>query len=1000
MREGGTDVTMRNTWPLRGALFTRTGRVLAALVIAVPVFFMARSMAEDYGIDAPRLALAMLACLAGGGMLQIGRAFVERKGRLLILIWTACGIALASLVPVVHDQYPEVKLIATGEHGALSDGTEVWAPDVVPGRVYFEGPGWERRENRVVSYAGQPNVAMLKGRWKAGDVVQLMKHPHSGIAILRIGDTEQRIDLFAPEQIAATFELPAPGASVPGVSRQVSRLLVVLLAAALGAAMVRWTAPGPVVLGGAAILGTAAALMVSDTSFPGDLELLAYGTGSLSRFEVDTGDGLFPFPIHDRRDRSAVEVSLPRAGQGAMRLEVEGGRLRPLNQLGPDTVGAAASARASALNLCATGATFEVFEHVDGDGAHALRLSANSGEAGAERRLVLTNDPGGKRYVVVRCDGAALSVTYSQAYLSISAWSSPHGRVKVVKALDDGGHQLPLLQVSSGNPRGFAPLRKGDTGYQRIELDRSGTGASFIQKVLAACLAFSIPLVAWVAAMNVRAARRNWHPGKRMLVAWLYLAPLGWIALCALIQWPGTVAWDAYSPFVQAQTGTITLWYGVGYPMITAAVLLLAEPSTIALLQCLAAALIVQFVMVHCVEDGTLTSGVAALACLCLPLTVIPFAATTYSRDALNGILLAAFGTMWMIFMWRLRQARPLDHRSAGTVMAVLAVCLVLLRVDNVIPLTVLVLAIPVLVPGSRVVTATYAGLLLLAVVVANPIAERVIVGKQGFSKDEKNRYVEASLVSPLVGFLADPAGRITPGTRQRLEHDLAQAVDVPASVREWTPYNVIWWHEQIETRPAPTDALIGSMRRDLIRAALDDPMRFLEMRSAVLASTLGHRWLTARGEAQTSGQEIEKFVDRLWMTASVDTVAMNRLLGLNLERRLSVPLSRAVFEWYARYATTLPQFVVCLVLVCLIRRVPLSGVMALALLARAGVFFAMAPADVFLYLFDMHFMGYLLVPLAALEWSRGRRGAFAGDDPACAAAGHKPIFRNDCPRY
>ncbi|WP_227459042.1 hypothetical protein [Cupriavidus pauculus] len=968
MLESAFDVTMRERWRMRA------GRFLAALVIAVPLFFMALSVTEVYGIDAPPLALAMLGCLAGGGMLLISRAFVERKGRLLILICSACGIGLASLVPVVHDRYPEVKLIATGEHAALSDGTEVWAPDVVPGRVYFEGPGWERRENSVVSYAGQPNVAVLKGLWNAGDIVRLMKHPHSGIAIVRIGDTEQRIDLYAPGQATASFELPAPGVNRFSVSRQLARLLVVFLAAAFGAVLGRWTAPGPVFLSAAAILGTAAALIVSDTSFPGDLELLAYGTGSLSRLEVDTGDGSFPFPIHDRHDRSSVEVSLPRSGQQTVRLGVAAGRLRPLNPLGPDTVGGAASVRASALNLCATGAAFEVFEHVDGDGPHALHVWSNSGKVSAEHQLVLKNDPGGKRYVVVRCTWPAVSVTYSQALLAISAWSFPHGRVKSVKALDDGGNQLPLLQVSSGNPLGFSQLRKGNTGYQRIKLDRSDTGASFIQKVLATCLAFALPLVAWVAVLNVRAARRNWRPGNRMLVAWLYLAPLGWVASCALIQWPGTVAWDAYSPFIQAQTGTITLWYGVGYPMITAAVLLLADPSTIALLQCLVAALIVQFVMVHCIEGGKVTSRVAALACLGLPLTVIPFAATTYSRDALNGILLAAFGTMWTIFMWRLRSTRPIDPRSAGSVIAALAICLVLLRVDNLIPVAVLVLAIPVLVPVRRIVTTTYAVLLMLAVALANPLAERVIMGKEGFSKDEKNRYVEASLVSPLVGFLADPAGRISPETRRRLEHDLAQAVDVPESVRKWTPYNVIWWHQQIETRPAPTDALIRNMRRDLVRAILDDPMRFLEMRSSVLASTLGHRWLTASGETATHVQEIEKFVDRVWMTASVDTVAMNRFLGLNLERRLSAPLSRAVFEWYARYATTLPQFLVCLILVCLIRRLPLAGVMALALLAHAGVFFALAPADVFLYLFDMHFMGYLLVPLAALEWWQGRQ--------------------------
>ncbi|WKZ85936.1 hypothetical protein N5B55_02975 [Ralstonia pickettii] len=964
----------RPRWRISHMLVANRRRcVLTGLAVAVSLYFVARSAVGMYELDVPQLALGLVAGVLGAGFVHVLKALSGGRALAVLALHGLCGLLLASMMPPVMDAYPTVEVVATGEHNPHAGGTEIWLPDVTPGRIYFEGPGWERRDNAVsVSYKDQPNRAVLRGKWRDGDVLRLAMHPYSGIAIVRMGTTEQRVDLFAEAQSVMAMDLPHPMSSTAGKMRRVLYGLIPLMALlSLGALLVSLPSRWQVVTTASVLLGTLTGIGVAGRSYPGTLELLAYGTGSVARLEVDAGSGPFALPLKEGAGGPSVELSAERGKGEAVYLRPESGYLRPVRPFdgvgkrGQDEVLSAGG------NVCAEGEGLQVFRHVASDG-QGIRVRIGI----TEGALVAPSDAAHGQvdgYVVAQCHANSVSVSYSRAFIRISPWEFPHSLIRSVRAQDTRGRELALLQLSVDSPVGYAPASELGRSHALLEINRRDTQAFFLQKIIAACLVGVLPFLALIAVGNFEVACRNWQHGSRHLVTWLYTAPMAWVLLTLVIQWPGTVGWDAYSPFIQAQTGTITLWYGIGYPMIVGALFLLMPPPLIGVWQCVIAALLIQWVTVRCVESGVAARRVGALACLLMPLTIVPFGATVHLRDAMNGVLVAAFGVLWA--------AGVLRHKARGdsatlpyrTVLGLLAVCLVLLRIDNIAFLAVIFIASPLLSSSGRRLVIVYSAITLVVTLLANPAAERVIFGKAGYPEGERNKYAEASLVGPLVGFLTNPDSQLSPAERGQIENDLSGLMDVRRAIDNWSVFHVIWWHQDQEGRQLPPAEAIRMLKKDLFRGALGDPLRFVEMRSAIFLSTLGHRWIPVRQSPAHAPESYGKFSDRVWMK-DTDTVVMNDLLGFTLETREFKMASRAILDFYGRYATTLPQFLLCVLLVGLIRVVPIAGVIALALLARAGVFFLLAPADVFLYLYDMHFLGFLLLPIAVCEWARQRR--------------------------
>ncbi|MGY8523768.1 hypothetical protein [Paracidovorax citrulli] len=947
------------------------GAALAALAIAAAVFFIARDLFKSHDVSVPRLAIGVVALLVGAGCAAAVRACRSWQHVLAIVVMGLCGAAIGTLLPPAPGQGQQVEVTATGERSPQGKGAEVWVADVVPGRVFVEGPGWERRDGRVsVSWQAQPSTAVLKGAWREGDVLRFNTHPLSGIAELRVAGHTERIDLYSPEPGSVAVALPPPTASPLRVAVQAA--LPALLLVALGGLLLYLPRPWPAMLLIGVVLGTGTLWLLRDRSYAGALELVAYGNGELARLEADIGNGIFEIPIGPAANTRSIEATLPHPGAETLHLRAGSGTLEPVRDLS-DSVPMLRSG-GEGEPLCEQGERVQLFRWT-GDRSGPLILD------GGGRRTSLSNTAGLAEgnplaWVVAVCDGASVRISATAAHINISPWQQPWWRLREIRAEDAAGQPLPLLQISGDRPSGFVPLAAASNGaYAPYHFARPDTRALVIEKVLAAALVALLPAILWLAGTNWAVFRRHWAPGTRLLALVCYAFPALWIGAAMAVLWPGTVGWDAYSPYIQMHSGTVTLWYGLGYPLIIAALSLLMEPALIAVAQCLIMALVVQAVTVRCLDARPGLRWVGLATCVAMPLTIVAWGATVHLRDAMNGTLMALFGIGWFYTMVDGRRWRRGRRGLALALLTLLALALVLIRIDNIVFLGVALAAVPLLARDARerrLRLLAFSAVALVLCLTVNAAMERAIYGSREGLQAEKNLYGQTAFISPLVGYLADPDSDLSAQDKAALRQDIAPLFDVDAAAGRWNPYHVIWWHEAILGKPTPSAEQIAALRSQYIRTMLQDPVRFVQMRGAMFLSTLGHKWIEVPPVSASPDRQV--LLDRINMPHDAETGAIAKLIGFDRALRPWPALSERLFRLTDAMATTLPQLVICLVMLFFVRRAPVAAVLALALLGRAAVFFFFAPTDVFLYLFDLHVLGFLLPGMAVYELSR-RRG-------------------------
>lgn len=945
------------------------GAALAALAIGAAVFFIARDLFKSHDVAVPRLAIGVVALLIGAGCAAAVRACRSWQHVLAIVVMGLCGAAIGTLLPPAPGQGQQVEVTATGERNPQGKGTEVWVADVVPGRVFVEGPGWERRDGRVsVSWQAQPSTAVLKGAWREGDVLRFNTHPLSGIAELRVAGHTERIDLYSPEPGSVAVALPPPAASPLRVAVQAA--LPALLLVALGGLLLYLPRPWPAMLLIGVVLGTGTLWLLRDRSYAGALELVAYGNGELARLEADIGNGIFEIPIGQAANTRSIEATLPHPGAETLHLRAGSGTLEPVRDLSEDNVPMLRSG-GEGEPLCEQGERVQLFRWT-GDRSGPLILD------GGGRRTSLSNTAGlaagnPLAWVVAVCDGASVRISATAAHVYIDPWAQPWWQLREVRAEDASGQPMPLLQLSGNRPDGFLGLAAASNGaYAPVLFERPASRALVIEKLLAAILVGLLPAMIWLALSNVAVLRRHWAPGTRLLALLCFALPPLWIGGTMAVLWPGTVGWDAYSPYIQMHAGTVTLWYGIGYPLVVGALALLMTPALIGVAQCIVMALVVQAVTVRCLDAKPRLRWVGLATCLALPLTIVAWGATVHLRDAMNGTLMALFGIGWFYTLVDGQRWRRGRRGLAFALLAALALGLVLMRIDNIVFVGVALLALPLLVRGMRRRLLAFSVAVVLLCLTVNGAMEHAVFGSREGLVAEKNFYRQTAFISPLVGYLADPDSRLPQQTREALARDLEPLFDLKAAVSHWKPYHVIWWHEAVAGKPTPSAEQIAALQRHYIRTALQDPLRFLQMRTAMFLSTLGHKWIAVPPVQASPGAQV--LLDRLTMPHDAQTGATARLIGFDPALRPWPSLSERLFRFTDAVATTLPQLAICIVLLFCVRLTPVAAVLALALLARASVFFFFAPADVFLYLFDLHVLGFLLPGMAVYELSR-RRG-------------------------
>ena len=128
------------------------------------------------------------------------------------LLWAvtagAVGALLVWAIPVPPAPVwtaHSVKIVATGQKSATSQGSEVWvyglfAPDgrcVVPATEFSKEGDWEVREGALVSRHRQPATLTWEGLGARDLQLRILSHPSSGIAKVAWNGGEQEVDLYA-----------------------------------------------------------------------------------------------------------------------------------------------------------------------------------------------------------------------------------------------------------------------------------------------------------------------------------------------------------------------------------------------------------------------------------------------------------------------------------------------------------------------------------------------------------------------------------------------------------------------------------------------------------------------------------------------------------------------------------------------------------------------------------------------------------------------------------
>lgn len=926
--------------------------VLAAIGFLLPVL----------GRPAPNSIVWAL--LLGLTTAAAARYFPHPRGRAAtaaLLVAMASGALIALSVPLTRDTIPEVFITATGQKNPNAKASEVFVTLGSSSRKAFKGEGWARRGNTFISAEAQPSVLHYVGSKNVHPVLQFVQHPYSGIVEVSINGTTQRLDLYAEREGHIRVPLPESTVSWKSYVRRIALISILSLASgAMGVLMVNASLAWSSVLLLAFLAGSTTLWLIKDRSYAGPMEIVAFDAPTaITGVQLNAGHGFTPRLVLPMTSGTSVTADIPLDASTPWRLAADNGgltALRPLSDApGPqtDVTRRDCAAFRGAPCLYEIQGSSVWIEH--GNERHTLPLPAVAGEAG-RRFLLVESVPGGLR------------ISASSAYLRLSAYEQFSDSIIAVRAIRRSNEPAGRLVRLTGESSGYAFLPPaGATGaYLSPMLSRPDTPSVVGMKIFAALISASAVLWLALAARTARALALSFANGRRTQVLLSVIGCLGWLGASLVAGWPAIMGWDGFSPYIQAQAGAISLWYGLGYPMIVGGFLMLGPSYLISVWSTACAALLLLGAAALLLRHGSLRAGWLApiLLCALLPCTAILAGTMTHLRDAMNGLTLAMFavGAFYAGLRWH---AWPRPQRCAAA--GILALCgalLALLRVDNIpalLAISTLMLASLYGVRRRPMAAAALVAMLWLGI---GSIVERQVIPDRGSAASEKRLYNSTGVVNPLTGMLALDKSRLPEPLRRDLRETLDKVLDVDHAIKHWSPSHIRYWHESMERRGAPSDETNRHLQKLYVQAMLADPLTFLEIRLTTFAEMLGYT-----GFRYTTDQGASTFHDHL-LTHSESWRRLSEILGFAPSAHPYPEAAEALLAWQKKNIGTLLQLLICVAVALRFGRHPLASAVAVGELARAGVFFFFAPASVFLYLYDMHILGLLLPLLALTEQS------------------------------
>lgn len=945
-------------------------RLAVAVGLAVGVGYLAPML------NAPSLwdiAIAVLLGLCAAAGLSGWRSG-GRWGMLFALPACMAALCVAWSVPLAKNGYPEVSITATGQKNPQSKASEVFVrlvSDPVQGKRDFDGKGWEKRDELFVSFERQPSVLHYRGAWSPGAVLRLVRHPYSGIAEVSIGNQKQRIDLYAAKESYVDLPLPLPEATVAWtgyLQRAAIAAGLGLFFAAIAMALARKSVMGAGLFALALLAGAGTLWLVKDRTYVGLMEVVAFDAASEPvRVEMDAGHGFTSALVVPVKTGTAVATEFGVEDPAEWKLGIEGGSLRALRDL--DAMDASDPA-ADLDHGCPIKPVGDCVYEVQG--TESLRVWLQAGDR--QKALTLPAVAQGRERLFLRVERGQgrVAVAASRAYLQLSPWENFSRWIVALRVVDqDGKAAGRLLRISTDGNAGFTRAQAvGAHGaYAVPPLARPATGSSIGMKFLAVWVSVSFVLLLAAAGKIALELARSWRAGRRVQVLAAVLGCLGWLGLGTVMGWPGVMGWDGLSPYIQAQTGQITLWYGIGYPMIVGGFLLLGPGALITVWSVLATACLLLGAAALLLRRGSAAASWLApvLLCAVLPFTAIVIGTLTHLRDAMNGLMLAAFAFcgFYVALQWQRWSCLLRNGALAGLLLG--GALLALLRIDNIPTLLVLAAGLVLSVRGFRARALALVAVAAVCWVGVGPLVERFVLPDREGAASEKRLYASTAIINPLTGVLVLGRDRVPEALYTEIHSTLDKVVDVEHAVQHWSPYHIIYWHQTIGKREVPSVETNAQLRNLYLLAWKSDPMLLMKLRLATFGALLGHEWFEPENYQKANGSGRPSFHDHLLATAP-GWQLLTELFGFAAQAHPFPAQTQALLDWEAKLASTVPQILICLIVALRFRRHPLAAVVALGELVRAGVFFLLAPASVFFYLYDMHLLGFLLPMMALTE--------------------------------
>jgi hypothetical protein len=295
------------------------------------------------------------------------------------------------------------------------------------------------------------------------------------------------------------------------------------------------------------------------------MEVVAFSASSKPvRVEMDAGHGFTPALVVPVTGGVAISNEFAVSNPADWELGVEGANLRIFRDLTGDAGGVLSS---GADNGCATPNAKRSLYEVHGTGS--LRVWLQAGTEQKEITLPTAASASDRLFLLVEREPGKIVVSASRAFVQLSPWKHFSQWIVALRVMgQDGKAAGTLVRVMSEGAGGYlmAQAEASEGAYQVPALLHPDTPAFLAMKVFAGLVGASMLLLIAAAGKVALVLARSFRDGRRVQVVASVLGCLGWLGLGVAVGWPAIIGWDGFSPYIQAQTGSITLWYGLGYP--------------------------------------------------------------------------------------------------------------------------------------------------------------------------------------------------------------------------------------------------------------------------------------------------------------------------------------------------------------------------------------------------------------------------------------------------